>query len=142
MRGLGVVGDGFGPDEPGEFTGDGGHHYFAIVLAGVETPEPAAQTLLGFPRAGQGVGMNAVLAFGEDGSDAGGGPVRPGRLDQLGPERVLPAWVISPRCCRSPEECSVGTSPVKPMNIPAVGNRRQSHTSDVRTRPPKAVMPR
>ena len=55
---------------------------------------------------------------------------------------VLPAWVMPPRWVRSPDECSQGTSPQNPMNIAAVGKRRQSHTSDANVNTPSSLMPR
>ena len=54
----------------------------------------------------------------------------------------FPAWVMPPRRVRSPLESSDGTRPVNPMNMPAVGKRRQSHTSDAKVSAPRWVIPR
>ncbi len=41
-----------------------------------------------------------------------------------------------------PGECSDGTSPQNPMNIDAVGNRCQSHTSDANVNERSSPIPR
>jgi len=84
--GSGVGGVGLGPQEPGELSCDGGDDDFAVDLAGIEPVELAAESLLGGPGAGDGVGMDAVLAFVEGGSYRSSGLVGPGCLDELGAE--------------------------------------------------------
>ena len=85
-HGSGVGGVGFGPQEPGEFSGDCGDDDFAVGLAGVESVELAAQSPLGGPGSGDGVGMDPFLAFAEGGPDRSSGLVGPGCFDELGAE--------------------------------------------------------
>ena len=113
-------GDHLGPEEPGQFSSDGSDDDLTVVFAGVESPELGGQALLGGPGAGQGVGMNPDVAFGQGGPDQGSGPVGPGRLDQLGPQVGVPGMGDPAPSLTIPEECSEGTRPVKAMIFPAV----------------------
>src|SRR5437660_8155847 len=79
-----ISGGHLGPDEPGEFSGDGGDHDVAVGLAFVEATEASAQTKLRGPGAGHDVAVEAVLATAQLNADPRSGPVRPGRFDQLG----------------------------------------------------------
>lgn len=49
-----VVGDHFGPQEPGELAGHGGGHHGADVLVDGQLSEAVGETHLGRPRAGDG----------------------------------------------------------------------------------------
>ena len=82
------------------------------------------------------------MAASEGGAGGGLGLVGPGRLDELGAQVGVAGMGDPAPAGAVPAESSEGTSPVKPMNIPAVGNRRQSHTSDAKVSPPSSVIPR
>ena len=131
-----------GPHEPGEFAGDCGDDDLAVVLSGVEAAELGAQALLGGPRPGNDGGVEPGLAAGDLG--AGGGPVLvgPRRLDELGAQMGVAGMGDPAPRARSPDELSDGTSPQNPMNMTAVGKRRQSHTSDANVNAPSSVIPR
>jgi hypothetical protein len=75
------------------------------------------------------LGRQADLATAQ--LQGGRGPVLagPGRLNQLGAQLSVAALGDAARQVELPLEYSLGVSPQKPMNCPAVANRRQSPTS-------------
>jgi hypothetical protein len=72
-----------GPQEPGKLPGDGDHRHAGDVLAAFQLPEPTAQAQLGRPGAGQGVGVDVLLALAQGPGDEGAVVVGPGGLHQL-----------------------------------------------------------
>src|SRR6266550_665594 len=81
---FGLGGGHFGPEETGEFAGDGYGDDAAAALTGTESPKPGAQTLLGSPGPRRGGRVDAVLTTAQHDAEAGPVLVGPRRFDQLG----------------------------------------------------------
>jgi hypothetical protein len=131
-----------GPDEPGQLAGDRGQGHARWLAAGGQGLVLAVRPPLCLPGAGQGARGGVALAAAQGDADRGLEPVRPRGPGQGGAGRPGPVLVTGPRRTRSPLEYSAGTSPVKPMNARAEGNRRQPATSAARVRPVSSAIPR
>jgi hypothetical protein len=137
-----MLGSHLGPQEPGQLAGDRDDRHLPGVLADGQATEPARQPQLRLPRPGDDLGWQASLAAAQ--LQGGRGPVLvgPGRLDQLGAQMAVATLGDAARWVLEPLEYSLGTRPQKPMNCPALANRRQSPTSLAKVNAPSRVTPR